>query len=574
MFPPFDRRFLESDEAFTQVGHGPLGGKAEGLAFIHAEVVPALKGTCPAGVEVAVPRMLILASSMFDAFMERNRLVDVAASDLPDDRIAHAFMLAELPAELVGDLHALMQTMHTPLAVRSSSLLEDALAHPFAGVYGTKMVPNHQHGAAERFARLTEAVKFVYASTFFASATAYRRALGIPEGEEKMSVIIQEVMGRRHNSRFYPDISGVARSYSYYPLPGSRPADGTISLALGLGKTVVDGETCWVYTPNRPAAPAPMNSPHSVLQQTQTTFWAINMTAASYDPVRETEFLVHPSLAEAELDGTLRHIASTYDAASDRVRPGMERPGPRVVDFAPLLRFNTLPLNECLRSMLATSRETLGCEVELEFAALLPSRDRSTLDVGYLQLRPMARPGSEVEVEARELLGEHVVAASSSCLGNGVLTHLRDVVFVKPQTFDPAQTPRIAREIGVVNGSLLCAGKGYILVGFGRWGTADPWLGIPVEWGQISGAKVVVETALSSMRPEMSQGSHFFHNLIGARTLYLSVPLDTLPQVDWEWLSQQKVVQETNFVCHVRATTPLTVRVDGRSGRGVITRHD
>jgi hypothetical protein len=575
LFPPFDRRFFESDSTFTRVGQGPLGGKAEGLAFIQAEVIAALADECPAGIDITVPRMLIIAGDMFDAFMARNRLGPVVDADLSDDRIAHAFVRAELPAELVGDLHALADSVRTPLAVRSSSLLEDALAHPFAGVYATKMIPNHRHGTADRFAGLIEAVKFVYASTFFAGAKAYRRALGIEEGAEKMAVIIQEVVGDRHHDRFYPDVSGVARSYSYYPLPGSTPEDGMASLALGLGKTVVDGETSWIYTPGRPGAPAPMASARAYLDETQTSFWAVNMGVAVYDPVRETEYLVRASLADAEADGTLQHIASTYDASSDCIRPGLGPPGPRVIDFGLLLKYKTLALNDGICSMMAASRERMGCEVEIEFAAQLARPpDRSRTRVGFLQLRPMVHVGSQAMVDVGDLADDRVIVASEQSLGNGLVEHLRDIVFVKPDVFEPAHTRRVAEEVGMLNRALLERGDEYVLIGFGRWGTADTWLGIPVEWAQISAARVVVETAIASLRPEMSQGSHFFHNLIGAHTLYLSVPFSAQPAVNWKWLLDQDTIQEAEFVRHVRAKRPLSIRVDGRSGRGVIVHHE
>lgn len=541
---------------------------------MHAEVLSLLGGRCPDGVDVSVPRMMVIAAGMFDAFMRRNHLEETAASGASDDRVAHAFQQGELPAEILGDLQALVEEVHTPLAVRSSSLLEDALAHPFAGVYGTKMIPNHQPGASERFAKLTEAVKFVYASTYFSAAKAYRRGLGIPEGREKMAVIIQEIVGDRHGSRFYPEVSGVARSYSYYPLPGARPEEGMVSLALGLGKTVVDGGTCWTYTPSRPAAPPPLGAGRALLDATQASFWAVNMGAASYDPVRETEYLVQPSLQEAERDGTLHHIASTYDPSSDRVRPGVGRPGLRVVNFAPMLELRTIPLNACLQAMLACSREKLGCEVEVEFAACLAGRQRQSTRLGFLQLRPMASPGSQVRVEVEDLRGEGVLLASEHCLGNATLHHVRDIVFVKPGSFDAARTKRIAEEVGAMNRALLAEGDKYVLIGFGRWGTSDPWLGIPVEWGQISGASVLVEAALATMQPEMSQGSHFFHNLIGSRTLYFAVPLGAGPQVDWQWLERQEVVRESDHVRHVRAEAPLSIHVDGRSGRGVIIHHD
>ncbi|MBN1319251.1 MAG: hypothetical protein JXA87_00275 [Thermoleophilia bacterium] len=572
LFPPFDRRFLEGDEAFSRIGSGELGGKAAGLAFIRAAVLPVMPALMPTAGTVSVPTLAVITTDVFDAFLARNDLLDTARSDLPDDRIAHAFHRAELPAEFLGDLEALVQKTHVPLAVRSSSMLEDALAHPFAGTYATKMIPNNQHMADDRFLGLTEAIKFVYASTFFAAAKAYRAAVGVPDDSEKMAVIVQEVVGHRHGDRFYPEVSGVARSYNYYPMPHSRPEDGIVGLALGLGKTIVDGGACWGYDPSRPAAPPPAASPHAVLAETQNQFWAVNMGHASYDPLRETEYMIRSSLSAAEADDTLHFVASTYDPESDRLCPGVGRAGPRVIDFGPLLSLRLLPLNECIRAMLAGSKEAMGQEVEIEFAATLGHPRDPSLRVGFLQVRPMAAPGSTVAVAEDELHDQKTLVASRCCLGNGVLHRLRDIVYVRPETFDPAKTARIAEDLASINRTLLASGERYILLGFGRWGTSDPWLGVPVEWGQISGASVIVEAALPSVSPEMSQGSHFFHNLIGSNILYLSVPPEEGLRVDWDWLGEQEVVNETESVRHVRTQDPVSVRVDGTSRRGVIDR--
>lgn len=571
LFPRFDRRFLEGDDSFSQIGSGALGGKAAGLAYIRAEILPGLAGRIPDGVSVSVPTLAVVATDVFDAFIERNALDGIARSDLPDDQIAHAFQQAELPAEILGDLEALVQSTHSPLAVRSSSLLEDALAHPFAGAYATKMIPNNQQMADDRFLRLVEAIKFVYASTFFAAAKSYRRAVGVPEGSEKMAVIVQEVIGKRHGDRFYPEVSGVARSYNYYPMTHSESGDGIVGLALGLGKTIVDGGVFWGYDPTRPAAPPPAGSPHEVLRETQNDFWAINLGAASYDPVRETEYMVRCPLSVADTDETLHYVASTYDPESDRLCPGVGRSGPRVIDFAPLLSQHVLPLNDCIQALLTASRDALGQEVELEFAATLGRPPTPSVRLGFLQVRPMAAPGSAVAVSEEELTREGTVVASERCLGNGAIEGLHDIVYVKPTDFDRAHTRHIAEDLAAMNRSLVKAGTPYVLIGFGRWGSSDPWLGVPVDWGHISGAKAIVEATLPSMSPEMSQGSHFFHNLIGCGVMYLSVPHQGRLQVDWEWLAAQEAIEETEHVRHVRTSRPVAVRVDGATRRGVIS---
>ena len=358
--PAFDRRFFRSDAVFARIGSGDLGGKAQGLVRIQGALDRELEGRVD-GIDITIPRLVVLPTDGFDAFVARNHLDEVASEEPPDDRLAHAFQQADLPSELLGDLRALAGEARQPLAVRSSSLLEDALAQPFAGVYETKMLSNNQPDPGERFRRLVQAIKLIWASTFFRSARTYRRAAGIAERDEKMAVIIQEVVGSRHGDRFYPELSAVCRSYSYYPIGRSKPEDGVVSLALGLGKTIVDGGLCWSYSPRRPKAPAPFASVQQMLAETQTRFWAVNMAGPrAYDPIAPTEYLVEADLSAAEYDGTLRSLASTYDGASDRLRPGVGMEGPRVLDFAPLLKLREWPVNDLVQALLAVGEELLA----------------------------------------------------------------------------------------------------------------------------------------------------------------------------------------------------------------------
>ncbi|MBP6875793.1 MAG: hypothetical protein KBD56_06955 [Candidatus Eisenbacteria bacterium] len=575
--PSFGRKFFESDETFTRIGDGEIGGKAAGLALVRERILPKLSAEDARSFVVAVPTLAVLGTGLFERFMARNRLYEIALSDEPDDRIALAFQQADLPAEFVGDLRALIRGVHTPLAIRSSSLLEDALAHPFAGVYGTKMIPNNQPDADTRFRRLIEAIKFVYASTFFHNAKSYQRSIQADPRDERMAVIIQEVVGRRYDGRYYPAISGVARSFNYYPTGHARPEDGVIDLALGLGKQIVDGGRCWTYSPAFPAAPPPFGGIDDLMKNTQTRFWAVHMGPPPLpDPIHETEYLVETPIGEAEEDGALHQQVSSYDPQSDRLRPGLGAAGPRVIDFAPILVGRSLPLNDLVRSLIARSTEALGAEVEIEFAVDAGARsgepDGPPARFGFLQARPMMVAGEEVTVEAEELRGEAVVLASEQVLGNGVRTGIRDIVFLDPEAFDPAFTRDMAGEIDRLNAGLVATGVPYILVGFGRWGSSDPWLGVPVEWSQIGGARVIVEATLPAMNPDLSQGSHFFHNLIGFQVFYLSVRHAGPHRIDWHWLRKQETIASTRFVRHVRAADPLLVRVDGRRNRGVITR--
>ncbi len=567
--PAFDRDFLKSESPLSRIGSGSIGGKAQGLLLAHEVLRAKLGDQATAEIEVRIPKLAVIATDMFDAFMSRNRLFDVAVSDLPDERIALAFQQADLPAEMLGDLRALTDVVHTPLAVRSSSLLEDALQQPFAGVYETKMTPNNQPDANTRFRRLVEAVKFVYASTYFKAARDYRRGTRQSGGEEKMAVVIQEVLGRRFDARFYPELAGVGRSFNFYPLGKARREDGVVLLALGLGKTVVDGGVSYAYSPARPKAPPPFASPRDVLVKTQKSFWAVNMgKPPAFDPMAETEYLVSADLAAAEYDDTLRLLASTYLAESDRLVPGTGVDGPRVLDFAPLLVLETYPLNRVLQLLLASFREVVGHEVEIEFAVTFPRADGSVPQLGFLQVRPMVVSDQIVDLDPAELASSTVLLASDQVMGNGTVEGIHDIVYVRPETFDARHTKAIARQVDELNARLLAEDRPYLLIGFGRWGSADPWLGIPVKWGQICGARAIVEATRPGLQVDASQGSHFFHNITSFHVPYFAVVHDSRPGIDWHWLDQLTAVAETDHLRWVRTAEPLLVKVDGRSGRG------
>jgi pyruvate phosphate dikinase-like enzyme len=565
--PPFTRQFLGAPERFTRIGDGSVGGKAAGLLAMRG-VLAALEP--PPRVQFAVPTLTVIATDFFDRFIDENALGAIAGSDEPDDRIALAFQHAELPADLVGDLRALIEQVHTPLAVRSSSVLEDALARPFAGIYATKMLPNNQFDADSRFRRLVEAVKFVYASTYFADAKAYRRAAGATD--DRMAVIVQEVVGRRHGPRFYPDVSGVARSYSFYRDARARPEDGSVSLALGLGRTIVDEGVAWNYSRRYPAAPPPVSSLRELGGITQNAFWAVNMgKPPEHDPIRETEYLLRATLADAESDGTLRLVASTYDVARDRLVPGISVRGPRVVDFAPILSLRRWPLHEAVNVLLDACERTSGAAVEIEFAATL-DEESDTAQVGFLQVRPLVVAAAQIDVLAADLERADAVVASDAVMGNGACDDIRDVIYVRPDRFEARHSRAIAREVEARNRAVADAGARCVLIGFGRWGTSDPWLGIPVTWAQVSAARVIVEATLAGFAAELSQGSHFFHNISSAGVMYFSVR-EAHGRIDWPWLAAQPAMHEGEFVRHVRLEEPLQIKVDGRTGRGAVYRN-
>jgi len=563
---PFDRRFYDSDKRISSIGLGSLGGKAQGLALLNDLISYDFDVSTFPGIEINVPSMTVIRTGVFDAFMERNNLYEIAYSNASDDRITHAFLRADLPFEVLGDLRTLIEQVHDPLAIRSSSLLEDATYEPFAGIYATKMIPNDQYDSRARFHNLALAIKFIYASTYYKSAKSYRTATRHNHLEEKMAVIIQEVVGRRYHGRFYPELSGVARSYNFYPVGRATHEDGVVNLALGLGKTVVDGDVSWAYSPAYPKIGPPFGSVNTLIQKSQREFWAIDMgSPPAYSPRQEIEYLIREDLAAAERDKTVRYLCSTYDAQSDRLVMGAGTQGPRVLTFAPILVLRQIPLNDIIKSFLTLCQTEMAKPVEIEFAMTFnPHR------LGFLQVRPMVVSSDSVEVEKEDLVGQDVLMASEKILGNGIVNDIVDIVYVIPEQFKKEYTRQMARELERFNRNLIEEKRPYLLIVFGRLGSSDPWLGIPVSWGQISGIRVIVEATLEGMNVEMSQGSHFFHNLTSLGVSYFSMPRFSQYEIDWSWLSQQEEIASTQFIRHVRIPAPLAIKLDGRTGRGVV----
>ncbi|MEE9117954.1 MAG: PEP/pyruvate-binding domain-containing protein, partial [Calditrichia bacterium] len=485
--PQFTEIFFDSGEQITRIGSGEYGGKTNGLIFANEMLNSKFNADDFPNITVNIPTMAVMPTDVFDEFMKKNDLYEIANSDLPDDRIALTFQKADLPFGVLGNLRTLISKVKSPLAIRSSSMLEDALHEPFAGIYSTKMIPNNQGDTDTRFRKLVEAIKFVYASVYFKTAKDYMAATEHKIEEEKMAVIIQETVGNRHGDRYYPELSGVARSYNFYPFGDAKPEDGVVNLAFGLGKTIVDGGVSWVYSPASPKESPPYGSVGELLKQTQTEFWSVNMgKPPAYDPINETEFMNRESITVAESDESLRYVASTYIADSGRVSIGIGNPGPRVINFAYLLQLNDIPINNLIRTLLILCEEALDTPVEIEFAVTFnPTR------FGFLQVRPMVVSSDEVEVTEDDLIGDNILISSRNVLGNGINNIIQDVVYVNPEKFETKHTPQISNELESINQTLVHLHRPYLLIGFGRWGSSDPWLGIPVNWGQVSGAKVI-----------------------------------------------------------------------------------
>jgi len=553
------------------IGTGEVGGKAHSL-IIADEIVSELnsKEKYPS-LSIDIPKFTVLRTGVFDDFMQMNGLYKIALGDADDSRIAHEFQKADLPFEVLKDLRDLISKANKPLAIRSSSLLEDSKFEPFAGIYNTKMLPNNQMDIDIRCRKLYEAVKLVYASTFFKAPKDYMKATKHSIEEEKMAVIIQEVIGRKHDDRFYPDISGVARSYNFYPMGRSKPEEGVVDLAVGLGKTIVDGGMAWTYSPEDPAQSPPYGSVNEMLKNTQNEFWHIRMSEPEeYDPINETEFMLLSNITEAERDSAISFSASTV-SDSGRITPGIGSDGPRIVNFAPVLKLELLPLNEVIKDLLKISAEKFKTPVEIEFAVTTEGEGYDASGrFGFLQVRPMVVSNENVEISDKEFGDKKNIITSEFVLGNGCSETITDIIFVKPDVFNPKNTKKIAVELEKFNSNLTDQNKKYLLIGFGRWGSSDHWLGIPVNWGQISNVHTIVEAGLENMNVELSQGSHFFHNMTSFGVNYFSVPAYYEHDINWDYLKKLKVISQSENVIHSECNKPLTIKVDGKTGKGII----
>jgi CheY-like chemotaxis protein len=562
--------FKSSEFNFLRIGSGSLGGKARGLAFVrHLLRTRRIARRFP-GVRIAVPPAVVLATDMFDQFLAENNLGDFALHCDNDMEIQQRFLESPLPVALQENLKAFLEEVHHPIAVRSSSLLEDSQYQPFTGVYETFMLGNQHADLRVRFEELSEAIKRVYASTFSQHAKAYVRATPYRLEEEKMAVILQEVVGTAHGSRFYPDFSGVVRSHNFYPVPPMTFADGIAAVALGLGRTVVDGGKCLMFCPRYPRNLLQFSSVDDILANTQTEFCALdldgNPEGSRSGHLRERRF----GLDIAETDGTLHSLASTYSADNQAVYDGLSRPGPRVVTFAPMLKHGLFPLAAILELLVRAGEDALGNPVEIEFAVRLP-RDAEPSEFGFLQIRPLTLSRDHQDLMIGDIDPAQLICRSTRVLGNGRIENVHDVVVVDSHRFERSRSQEVARAVAHFNAVLAAENRPYLLIGVGRWGSNDPWLGIPVEWDEISGARAIVEAGFRDFRVTPSQGSHFFQNLTAFQVGYLTVNPDAGEgSVDWQWLAEQPAVDEHECVRLLRFSQPLRLIMNSRTSQGVI----
>jgi CheY-like chemotaxis protein len=571
--------FKPSESSFLRIGSGSLGGKARGLAFVrHFLRTRRITRRFP-GVRIAVPPAVVLATDMFDQFLAENNLQDFALHCDDDDEIQRRFLDASLPAVLQADLRAFLDEVHYPLAVRSSSLLEDSQYQPFTGVYETFMLGNQGGNIGARLAQLSEAIQRVYASTFSQHAKAYVRATPYRLEEEKMAVILQQVVGMKHedagregdkhDARFYPDFSGVVRSHNFYPVPPMTFADGIAAVALGLGRTVVDGGKCLMFCPRYPRNLLQFSSVEDILANTQSEFCALELDGVSQGPLRLRE--AHFGLSVAEADGTLDAVGSTYSADNHAVYDGLSRPGARIVTFAPMLKHGLFPLATILELLVKAGEDALGNPVEIEFAVRLPRDPAESAEFGFLQIRPLTLARDHQDLSLADVDPAQLICQSTKVLGNGRIDSLCDMVVVDSHRFERSRSQEVAKAVAHFNGVLSAENRPYLLIGVGRWGSNDPWLGIPVEWDEISGARVIVEAGFHDFRVTPSQGSHFFQNLTAFQIGYFTVNPDAGEgSLDWQWLNEQTAIAEQGCVRHLRFAEPFRVVMNSRSSQGVI----
>ena len=563
--------FKPADSSFLRIGSGSLGGKARGLAFVrHLLRTRRITRRFP-GVRITVPPAVVIATDMFDLFLAENNLGDFALHCDNDAEIQQRFLDAAMPVPLEENLKAFLSEVEYPVAVRSSSLLEDSQYQPFTGVYETFMLGNQQPSLQTRLDELSEAIKRVYASTFSQHAKAYVRATPYRLEEEKMAVILQQVVGTAHGSRFYPDFSGVVRSHNFYPVEPMTFADGIAAVALGLGRTVVDGGKCLSFCPRYPRNLLQFSSVEDILANTQTEFCALALDGIHHGGgpghLREARF----GLDVAEADGTLHAVASTYSADNQAVYDGLSRPGPRVVTFAPMLKHEIFPLASILELLVRAGEDALGNPVEIEFAVRLPRTDNEPSEFGFLQIRPLTLARDHQDLSIGDVDSSQLICQSTKVLGNGRIENLHDIVVVDSQRFERSRSQEVARAVAHFNATLSAENRPYLLIGVGRWGSNDPWLGIPVEWDEISGARAIVEAGFHDFRVTPSQGSHFFQNLTAFQIGYFTVNPDAGEgAIDWPWLAEQAAVEEQGCVRHLKFSQPLRIVMNSKTSHGVI----
>lgn len=569
----FNRDTFDKYFSISRIGQGSIGGKARGLAFLDSLIKRNNLYTYFDKIDIDIPRTVVIGTDIFDEFMDDNKLYPIALSDnISDEDILNRFIESSLPEHVHADIFKIASSSESPLAIRSSSLLEDSYYQPFAGIYNTYMIPYLVDDHEGMFMMLRTAIKAVYASAYYADSKAYMQATSNVIDEEKMAIVIQEVVGSTYGDRYYPTISGVGRSIDYYPLEPGKTDDGTVSIALGLGKYVVDGGLSLRFCPKYPKNILQLSTPEMAIRETQKKFFALNLGNNEFNPKpNDSESLLELTLKDAENDNSIRQIASTYVFQDNVVRDGYNYKGKKLITFSSILKHDTLPLAEVIDKVLQLGESEMGSPVEIEFAVDLNVAKEEKVSFKLLQIRPIVSRDESVDIELDNIKADNALIVSRSALGNGIVDNISDFVYVRPQNFDASKTKEIASVINELNQKFVTDEQNYILVGPGRWGSNDPWLGIPVNWSNISAARLIVESGLENYRIDPSQGTHFFQNLTSFRVGYFTVnPFIGDGYYDIDFLEQQEAVFENEFVRHVRFKNHFTILIDGKKNLGVV----
>ena len=568
---PFEPSFINTNRFVMRIGEGSLGGKGRGLAFLSNFIENIDFENLIPDLEIHLPPTCIIGAGEFTRFLERNNLEPTIYGMRDEEEIRKLFITAELSDDITSILRSYLEIMTNPIAVRSSGLFEDSLLQPFSGVYSTFMLPNNHPDPEERLRSLSLAIKLVYASIFNPSARTYFELTNYKIEEEKMAVVLQEVVGRRVQNKYYPHASGIAQSYNYYPYSYMKPEDGFAVIGVGLGRHIVGGEKAWRFCPRYPALES--GSLQDQIRESQTHFYALNLKSEQADLINQGELssILRLEINEAEEDGNLKHCASVYDPSYDTLVTNLSIKGPRIINFANILKYERVPLARTLNLLLLYLKEAMGAPVEIEFALDLERSTNGTPILYLLQIKPLTRIAQHEEVDFNELDNSKILLQAGHGMGNGRITHITDVVFVDIDQFDRTKTGIMAAEVERINKQMAQEHREYVLMGPGRWGTRDPSTGIPVFWSQISYARVIVEIGLPGFPLEASLGSHFFHNVTTMNVGYFSVHLGSPDNhIDMEQLNKQTIISQSQYIRHIRFDQPLTIFMDGKQQKAII----
>jgi CheY-like chemotaxis protein len=568
----FDKTSFDEYQIFSRIGEGSIGGKARGLAFINRIIKNNKLFNKFPDVLITIPRTVVLSTDIFDEFMDQNNLYSIALSDLSDDEILNSFINAELPGHVYQDFYAFLAVSRNyPIAVRSSSKLEDSHYQPFAGIYSTYMIPRLADNK-QMVKMLSDAIKEVYASVYYKASKAYMAVTANVIDEEKMGIILQEVCGNRHGEIYYPTLSGVARSINYYPIGSEKAEDGIVNIAFGLGKQIVEGGISLRFSPKHPKKILQLSSPEAALRDTQKEFCALDLNINSFVPSTDDGVnILKINIKDMNNEGALKYVASTYDRTNNVLRDGIIHPGKRIITFSNILQHKLFPLADILSSLLEIGQQEMNNPIEIEFAINLETPPGTPKIFNFLQIRPIVYSEETHNFNLDKINPEETIVYSESALGNGVFKGIHDLVYVKPESFNAINNKNVAIEIEKMNTSFVKQGKGFVLIGPGRWGSSDPWLGIPVKWAQISAARVIIESGLKNYRIDPSQGTHFFQNLTSFRVGYITInPYINEGYYNVEYLNKLEVIYEDSFIRHVRFVNPLEIMIDGKKHKGVI----